>query len=54
MCRSGFQRSERISAFEHCVYASSIETTIPSFGTEPSTSLSASSSGVVGDRRRGR
>ena len=39
MCRSGFQRSERISAFEHCVYASSISTRIPSFGTLPSTSL---------------
>jgi hypothetical protein len=33
-----------MSAFEHCVYASSTETRIPSFGTDPSTALGARSS----------
>ena len=50
MWRSGFQRSERISAFEHCVYASSISTRMPSRGALPSTVLGASSCGVVGER----
>ncbi len=33
-----------MSAFEHWVYASSIDTRIPSFGTDPSTALGASNS----------
>ena len=45
ICRSGFQRSDLINAFAHCVYASSIVMRMPSFGGLPSTVLASSSSG---------
>ena len=51
MCCSGSQRCERISAFEHCVYASSISTRMPSFGGLPSTSLRREQL-LVRDQRR--
>ena len=47
MCRSGFQRSDRMNAFEQCVKTSSTSTRSPSFGVLPSTASGSSSAASV-------